>query len=133
MRYTEENIIIGTRWSWEGARKRRKRWPVLAGVGIMREEIRLGNEALAQHDLETAARYFQQVLDTESTELQKRIAMNRLHDIQQQRLAAENAAAAPTPRPRTRRKTTTASQKAAEPEHHFVRPPDEPVVVIKRY
>lgn len=98
----------------------------------MREEIRLGNEALAQHDLETAAQYFQQVLDTDSTELQKRIAMNRLHDIRRQRLAAENEATASTSRSRTRRKTTP-SPKATEPEHHFVRPPDEPVVVIKRY
>ncbi len=99
----------------------------------MREEIRLGNEALAQHDLETAARYFQQVLDTGGTELQKRIAMNRLHDIQLQRQAAQQEAEAPAARPRPRRKVAATAQKAPEPEHHFVRPPDEPVVVIRRY
>ena len=41
----------------------------------MREEIRLGNEALARNDMETARQYFQQVLETEGTPLQKRIAV----------------------------------------------------------
>ena len=35
----------------------------------MREAIRLGNEALAQNDLETAKRYFQALLDTGGTPL----------------------------------------------------------------
>ena len=47
----------------------------------MREEIRLGNEALAQNDLETAKRHFQQLLDTGGTPLQMQIAANRLWDI----------------------------------------------------
>jgi hypothetical protein len=48
----------------------------------MREEIRLGNEALAQNDLETAKRHFQQLLDTGGTPLQMQIAANRLREIQ---------------------------------------------------
>ena len=48
----------------------------------MREEIRLGNEALAQNDLETAKRHFQQLLDTGGTHLQQQIAANRLREIQ---------------------------------------------------
>ena len=46
----------------------------------MREEIRLGNEALAQNDLETATRHCQQLLDTGGTPLQ--IAANRLREMQ---------------------------------------------------
>jgi hypothetical protein len=48
----------------------------------MREEIRLGNEALAQNDIETAQRYFQQLLDNGGTPLQEQIASNRLREIQ---------------------------------------------------
>jgi hypothetical protein len=48
----------------------------------MREEIRLGNEALAQNDIETAQQYFQQLLDNGGTLLQKKIASNRLREIQ---------------------------------------------------
>ena len=50
----------------------------------MREEIRLGNEALAQNELETAKRHFQQLLDTGGTPLQMQIAANRLREIQVQ-------------------------------------------------
>ena len=48
----------------------------------MREEIRLGNEALAQNDMETAKRHFQQLLDNGGTPLQQQIAANRLREIQ---------------------------------------------------
>jgi hypothetical protein len=48
----------------------------------MREEIRLGNDALAQNDMETAKRHFQQLLDTGGTHLQEQIAANRLREIQ---------------------------------------------------
>jgi len=37
----------------------------------MREEIRLGNEALAQNDMETAKQHFQQLLDHGGTHMQK--------------------------------------------------------------
>jgi hypothetical protein len=37
----------------------------------MREEIRLGNEALARNDFETAKQYFQQILVTDGTPMQK--------------------------------------------------------------
>jgi hypothetical protein len=53
----------------------------------MREEIRLGNAALAQHDLETAKRHFQQLLDHGGTHLQEQIAANRLREIQAQQEA----------------------------------------------
>jgi hypothetical protein len=48
----------------------------------MREEIRLGNEALAQNDMETAKQHFQHLLDLGGTHMQKQIAVNRLRDIQ---------------------------------------------------
>jgi hypothetical protein len=44
----------------------------------MREEIRLGNEALARNDFETAKRCFQQLLVLGGTSTQERIASNRL-------------------------------------------------------
>jgi hypothetical protein len=100
----------------------------------MKEEIRLGNEALARHDLETAAQYFHQVLTTDSTDLQKRIATNRLRDIQAQRVRAEAPQSSPAlTKPRTRRKATGRTPPESESSHHFVRPPDQPVVVIKRH
>lgn len=101
----------------------------------MREEIRLGNEALAQQDLETARRYFQQVLlMTEATEIQKRIAANRLRDIQEQETQAAKAADPQPARPRTsRRKTAATKASSDEPTRRFVRSPDRPVVVIRKY
>lgn len=99
----------------------------------MREEIRLGNEALARHDLETAKQYFQQVLEAEATEVQKRIAANRLREIEECRQQAEKP---PMPSPRkarTRRKAADVKAPAEAPAHHFVRPPDKPVVVINRH
>ena len=99
----------------------------------MREEIRLGNEALARHDLETAKQYFQQVLATDATEVQKRIAANRLRDIEESQQQAE-APPRPSPRqPRTRRKTPVVKQPAEASARHFVRPPDKPVIVINRH
>ena len=100
----------------------------------MREDIRLGNEALTREDLDTARQYFQQVLvSDDATVMQKRIAANRLREI------AERQQPAVEPRPhspaksRTRRKTTDAKQQAEAPVHRFVRPPDKPVVVINRH
>ena len=43
----------------------------------MREEIRLGNAALAQNDMETAKQHFQHLLDQGGTPLQEQIAGNR--------------------------------------------------------
>jgi hypothetical protein len=48
----------------------------------MREEIRLGNDALARNDMETAKRHFQQLLDNGGTPIQEQIAANRLREIQ---------------------------------------------------
>ena len=53
----------------------------------MREEIRLGNEALAQNDMESAKQHFQQLLDNGGTPLQEQIAANRLREIQVQQAA----------------------------------------------
>jgi hypothetical protein len=99
----------------------------------VREEIRLGNEALARHDLETAKQYFQQVLAMDATEVQKRIAANRLRDIEACQHEAETPPG-PAPRqPRTRRKTPAAQQPAETAAHRFVRPPEKPVIVINRH
>ena len=68
----------------------------------MREEIRLGNEALAQNDLEAAERHFQQLLDHGGTPIQEQIATNRLREI---RKTQEVLCTPPPPKRRTRRKT----------------------------
>jgi hypothetical protein len=106
---------------------------VLEG-GYVREDIRLGNEALMRQDLDSARQYFQQVLvSDDATAMQKRIAANRLREIdERQQPAAESHLRAPA-KPRTRRKTTDASQQAKAYAYRFVRPPDKPVVVINRH
>jgi hypothetical protein len=65
----------------------------------MREEIRLGNEALTENDLETAKQHFQQLLDHGGTHMQKQIAENRLREIQ----AKQQALCPPPGKPATRR------------------------------
>ena len=105
---------------------------VLQG-GCVREEIRLGNEALARNDLDTARQCFQQVLVTEATEVQKRIAANRLREIEERQQQAEEPRKSSTGKPRTRRKTTAVRSAAETPAPAFVRPPDKPVVVIHRH
>ena len=100
----------------------------------MREEIRLGNEALARHDLDTARHCFQQVLVTDdATEVQKRIAANRLRDIEERQQPPEEPRLRAPAKPRTRRKTTDVRQQAEIPAPRFVRPPDNPVVAIHRH
>jgi len=100
----------------------------------VREEIRLGNEALERHDLDTARQYFQQVLVTDdATEVQKRIAANRLRDIQERQQPVAEPRTPASGKPRTRRKPTSARQPAETPVPRFVRPPDKPVVVINRH
>lgn len=99
----------------------------------MREEIRLGNEALARNDLETARQCFQQVLVTEATEVQKRIAANRLREIEERQQQAEEPRKPSSGKSRTRRKTTAVKPPAEAPAPPFVRPPDKPVVVIQRH
>ena len=99
----------------------------------MREEIRLGNEALARDDLETARQCFQQVLVTEATDVQKRIAANRLREIEERQRQAEEPRKPSSGKPRTRRKTTAVRPPAEAPAHPFVRSPDKPVVVIQRH
>jgi hypothetical protein len=66
----------------------------------MREEIRLGNEALAQNDMETAKRHFQQLLDNGGTHLQEQIAANRLREIRMKQEALQP----PPPKSPPRRK-----------------------------
>jgi len=102
--------------------------------GYVREEIRLGNEALVRHDLDTARQYFQQVLvSKDATEVQKRIAANRIREIEERQQPAEEPRPRSPAKPRTRRKTTDARQQAEAPAPRFVRPPDKPVVVINRH
>jgi hypothetical protein len=96
----------------------------------MREEIRLGNEALAQNDMETAKRYFQQLLHQGGTPIQERIAANRLREIREK----QEALSRPSPaRSRVARKTSRAAPSDETGSHKFVRPPDKPLVVIKKH
>lgn len=99
----------------------------------MREEIRLGNEALARNDLETARQCFQQVLTTEGTDVQKRIAANRLREIEERQRPRPEPRTASTSQPRQRRKAASTKTADEAGTHRFVRPPDAPVVTIKRY
>jgi hypothetical protein len=97
----------------------------------MHEEIRLGNEALARKDMETAKQHFQKLLAEGGTPLQERIAANRLREIQDHLEALLNPDAA---KPRTRRKTTrTKKADTDEAPHKVIRPPEHPVVTIKKY
>jgi hypothetical protein len=66
----------------------------------MREDIRLGNEALAQNDMETAKQHFQHLLDHGGTPMQKQIAANRLREIQAKQEALSSPSRA---KPLTRR------------------------------
>ena len=72
----------------------------------MREDIRLGNEALAQNDLETAKQHFQHLLDHGGTPMQKQIAENRLREIQ-----AKQEALCPPPRAKPLRRRTREAKK----------------------
>ena len=99
----------------------------------MREEIRLGNEALERQDLATARQYFQQVLVTPATEVQKRIAANRLREIEERQQQAEDPRKPALGKPRTRQKTSPTRKPPEVRGHDFVRPPDKPVVVINRH
>jgi hypothetical protein len=96
----------------------------------MREEIRLGNEALAHNDFETAKRCFQQLLATGGTPTQERIAANRLREIRERQAAPH---APPTVKPHSRRKTPRVKEHDETPTHKFIRPPDKPIVVIKKH
>ena len=96
----------------------------------MREEIRLGNEALACHDMETAKHHFEKLLATGGTPLQERIATNRLREIREQQEALDKPTATKS---RPRRKAAEHTKRDTSLNHTFVRPPDKPLVVIKRY
>lgn len=97
----------------------------------MREEIRLGNEAMERNDFETARQHFQQLLSEGGTALQVRIAENRLREIQDQMDALHHPPAAKT---RARRKTTGGKKTTTdEPPHKVVRPPEKPIVVIRKH
>jgi hypothetical protein len=96
----------------------------------MREEIRLGNEALGRHDLEVAKQHFQQLLAAGGTPLQERIAANRLREIQEQ----QNALLTPQPtRKRTPRKATRDRESDEAAKRTFIRPPDKPLVEIRKH
>jgi hypothetical protein len=97
----------------------------------MREEIRLGNEALARNDIETAKQYFQQILVTDGTPLQKRIAANRLREIQERAEVRLDRAPSPS---RTRRKSTGGKKSEGDSTpHRVIRPPDKPLIVIRKH
>ena len=81
----------------------------------MREEIRLGNEALAQNDLETAKRHFQHLLDHGGTHMQEQIAANRLREIQATQEARRTPPLAKPPRRRATPRGKTAQTKAPKP------------------
>jgi hypothetical protein len=96
----------------------------------MREEIRLGNAALERHDLDEAKHHFQQLLANGGTPVQERIAANRLREIQEK----QNALLAPAPtRTRASRKPARSHAGDEAVKRPFVRPPDHPVVEIKKY
>lgn len=97
----------------------------------MREEIRLGNEALECNDFDGARQHFQTLLAKGGTEVQLRIARNRLQEIQDR----QDAIANPTPtKKRAARKTASRAKKTDEaPTVKLVRPPDNPVVVINKH
>ena len=96
----------------------------------MREEIRLGNEALARNDIEIAKQCFQQLLAKGGTPTQERIATNRLREIQEKHEAASQP---PPAKSRARRKTAVASKANDTAKRAFVRPPEKPLVVIKKH
>jgi hypothetical protein len=102
---------------------------VLLG-GVMREEIRLGNEALARNDFENAKRCFQQLLATGGTPTQERIAANRLREIQERQEALQVPATVKT---RVRRRPPRVKENDDATAHKFIRPPDKPIVVIKKH
>jgi hypothetical protein len=97
----------------------------------MREEIRLGNEALARNDLELAKQYFQQLLATGGTPVQERIAANRLREIQERQTALLTPP--PAPRARAPRKPPRSKDSNETVKRTFVRPPDKPVVEIRKH
>ena len=63
---------------WRGGERavhgERNAYRFLRGSTSMREEIRLGNEALAQNDIETAKQHFQHLLDQGGTHIQEPLA-----------------------------------------------------------
>lgn len=99
----------------------------------MREEIRLGNEALARKDLDTAVGYFQQLLDAGGTVLQERIALNRLREIETLQAQASLQQQAASGKLRGRRKTPAKTKKVPEVKQRSVRAPKRPVVTIHRH
>jgi len=79
----------------------------------MREEIRLGNESLAQNDIETAQQHFQQLLDKGGTHLQEQIALNRLREIQAKQEALHTPPASKPPARRRASGSTTRGRTGA--------------------
>jgi len=96
----------------------------------MREEIRLGNEALGRNDLDGARQHFQKLLAKGGTEVQLRIARNRLQEIQDREDATNPAT--PTKKRAPRKTSSRAKSAADESTVKLVRPPDNPVVVINK-
>ncbi len=97
----------------------------------MREEIRLGNEALARDDLDNARQHFQKLLADGGTEVQLRIARNRLQEIQDREDAIRNPA--PAKKRASRKTASRAKSNPEEPAVKLVRPPDNPIVTIRKH
>ena len=110
----------------------------------MREEIRLGNEALAKGAFVEAVRYYQSLLDKGGTEIEERIARNRLSDIayqekkkqrrQQKEDKGEKKARLLSPAEgKRKRKVTTKEEKGVRESTKLIYSSLAPLVDIKKY
>lgn len=108
----------------------------------MREEIRLGNEALGRGDLQEASGHFQALLDKGGTALEERIARNRLKDIEHLERGGEKGKgrAAPQKPPKSKGIKTLKAKKEEEEDEEvgestrlLLNLKDPLLVKIKRY
>ncbi|MBI2876510.1 MAG: hypothetical protein HYY20_06480 [Candidatus Tectomicrobia bacterium] len=106
----------------------------------MREEIRLGNEALGRGDLSEASIHFQELLTKGGTALEERIARNRLKEIEQLQKGSEKEKAkekSASPRPArskgTKAKKEKDDEEVDESTKMLFRLKDPILVRIKRY
>lgn len=110
----------------------------------MREEIRLGNEALAKGAFVEAVRYYQSLLDKGGTEIEERIARNRLSDIayqekkkqrrQQKEDKGEKKARSLSPdEGKRKRKVTTKEEKGVRESTKLIYTSLAPLVDIKKF
>lgn len=108
----------------------------------MREEIRLGNEALSRGDLQEASGHFQALLQKGGTALEERIARNRLKDIEQLQRGGERAKGKErtAPRkpakekgPKARKEKEEEDEEVGESTKLLLQLKDPLLVKIKRY